>query len=264
MSRRLLILAVVGLIFASCSTSPSASRSTSTNKSASQSKTSRVNSSQRGTSSTTSSTSASTSTSSSTTRTVVYNPFTSAGLIDPGLHVTQVLSGICSGAGVAGNSSYRCFGNKATSPGQNNSIILDPCFLKPGESASASSGSQMLICVTSPTISDVIELNVTNQPTSTTPTSTTPTSTTGPPEHTVWAMQVSTDQVCVKVNAAWGSLGPFSCAKLYSGNVGSNSSTSYADCHVPFQAALLWQAPCQSEETTSSPFTLTNVRIAWT
>lgn len=164
------------------------------------------------------------------TQVITYEPFTAQGATKIGLHVTKVVAGNCTSAGVAGNSSYRCFSG---------SSIYDPCFAQPG----ATSGP--VLCPTNPATADVTQLN----------TGSLPAPLAGAPQQGPWAIQIANGQVCIQVNAAWGGLGPFGCQPSPPGPL--------ADCHVPTQASPWWSADCQTQLDTSSPFTAYRVTIAW-
>lgn len=167
------------------------------------------------------------------TRQLTYEPFSAQGTIDPPLRVTKTVNGNCVAAGVAGNSSYRCFAQPPAG-------IFDPCFASPGTT------SGPLLCPSAnPASPDVVQFDVGSLP------SALP----GVPEERPWAMQLSNGEVCVLIDAAWGGLGPFSCQSM--------TSSPPADCHVPMQAAPWWTAACQSQETNTSPFTTYRVATVW-
>jgi hypothetical protein len=167
------------------------------------------------------------------TRIIAYEPYSAKGTIDPTLRVTKTVTGSCQAAGVAGNSSFRCFA-------QPSSTIYDPCFAPPG----ATTGP--LLCPSpDPASSGVIRFDVGPLPS--------PLS--GAPQARPWAMQLSSGEVCVLVNAAWGGLGPFGCQVTPIGMV--------ADCHVPQQSTPLWTAQCQLQQTDASPFTPYEVDTIW-
>ena len=167
------------------------------------------------------------------TRTATYEPFTTTG-IDPGLMVTSHVTGTCIrySRGEAERFYFRCFGN--------GSGIYDPCFAGPQSTMAP------LVCPSGPTSSDVVEFIVTSV------TSDEPPSPTLPP----WAMQLSTGQICVLVNAAWSGLGPYACQP-------AASQPSASDCHTPTAAQLFWTAACQGQETDASPFSTRNVVKVW-
>jgi len=167
------------------------------------------------------------------TEQITYQPFTATG-IDPSLHVTSQVTGTCIryGGGAAGRFSYRCF----STPGG----VYDPCFAGPTSTAAP------LVCPTSPTSDDVVELAVTSI------TSNEPPSAAKIP----WAMQLSGGQVCLLVSAAWGGLGPYACQA-------SGNQESVADCHTPVAAQPLWTAACQAQETDASPFAASSVTKVW-
>ena len=169
-----------------------------------------------------------------TTEQITYEPFTATG-IDPSLHVASQVTGTCIryGGGAAGRFSYRCF----ASPGAG---IYDPCFAGPA------STSEPLVCPTSPTSNEVVELNVTSV------TSDEPPS----PSKIPWAMQLSGGQVCLLVSAAWGGLGPYACQ-------GAGNQQSVADCHTPVASVPLWTAACQTQQTDASPFGTKDVTKVW-
>ncbi|MGH9054968.1 MAG: hypothetical protein ACRDYY_03765 [Acidimicrobiales bacterium] len=144
--------------------------------------------------------------------------------------MTKTVSGNCTGAGVAGNSSYRCFAG---------SDIYDPCFARPG----ATSGP--LVCPANPAAPDVVEFN----------TGSLPAALSGALQQRPWAIQLANGQVCIQVNAAWGGLGPFGSQPAPPGPL--------ADCHVPDQAIPWWTAACQEQLKDSSPFIAYRVVTAW-
>jgi hypothetical protein len=167
------------------------------------------------------------------TRQVTYEPFTAQGEIDPTLRVTETVDGTCVAAGVAGNSSYRCFA-------QPSGGIYDPCFAPPVAT------SDPLLCPSAnPASPDVVQFDVGSLPSALQ----------GAPEDRPWAMQLSNGQVCVLVDAAWGGLGPFGCQ--------SATPDPLADCHVPLQAAPWWTTACQSQENNASPFATYQVDTVW-
>ena len=167
------------------------------------------------------------------TRTVTYEPFTTTG-IDPRLMVTSHVTGTCIrySRGEAERFYFRCFGT--------GSGIYDPCFAGPQSTIAP------LVCPPSPTSSDVVEFIVTSV------TSDEPPSPTMPP----WAMQLSSGQICVLVNAAWSGLGPYVCQP-------AASQPSASDCHTPAAVQPFWTAACQAQETDASPFTTRNVVTVW-
>jgi len=167
------------------------------------------------------------------TRTVTYEPFTTTG-IDPRLMVTSHVTGTCIrySRGEAERFYFRCFGT--------GSGIYDPCFAGPQSTIAP------LVCPPSPTSSDVVEFIVTSV------TSDEPPSPTMPP----WAMQLSSGQICVLVNAAWSGLGPYACQP-------AASQPSASDCHTPAAVQPFWTAACQAQETDASPFTTRNVVTVW-
>ncbi len=164
------------------------------------------------------------------TRQVTYEPFSAQGAIAPTLRVTATVSGHCVAAGVAGNSSYRCFAGNG---------IYDPCFARVG----ATSGP--LLCTSNPAGPQVVQFDV----------GILPGPLSGAPENRPWAMRISNGQICVLINAAWGELGPFQCQPAPPGPL--------ADCHVPEQAVPWWTAACQDQTSDSSPFTTYEVDTAW-
>jgi len=169
------------------------------------------------------------------TRQLTYEPFSAQGTINPTLEVSKTVNGICQAAGVAGNSSYRCFA-------QPSSVIYDPCFAPP----KATSGP--LVCPSSnPASSNVIRFDVGSLPSALQ----------GAPEERPWAVQLSNGQVCVLVNAAWGGLGPFGCQSVTPG------PGPLADCHVPMKAIPWWTIACQRQLNDSSPFTNFQVDTVW-
>jgi hypothetical protein len=172
------------------------------------------------------------------TAVIAYEPFTAQGTIDPNLHVTATLTATtCFSAGVAGNSSFRCFAQRA---GSSDVIIYDPCFARPGEDTGP------LLCTTDPATDDVVQLTTTGS---------LPGPTTGAPQERPWAIELANGQVCIQVNAAWGGLGPFGCQT-------SAPRGSAADCHVPEQSTSWWTVACQKQQ--SSPFVTYRVDTAWT
>ncbi len=179
-------------------------------------------------------TSAITSTTAPGTQEVGFDPFSPQGTIRPALVVSHTVSGSCVSSGVAGATSYRCFG-------QPQEGIYDPCFAPP----KATSGP--LVCVADPTTTDVVRFD----------TGVLPTAPAGTPPTRPWAMRLLNGQVCVLVDAAWGGLGPFACPI-------AGATSSVADCHVPKQATPWWSAACQNRENSSSPFTEDRVTTLWT
>ncbi|HUC04102.1 MAG TPA: hypothetical protein VL961_01805 [Acidimicrobiales bacterium] len=157
-----------------------------------------------------------------------YDPFTSSGLLEPGLVVTATRDATCQPAGVAGNSSYRCFAQNS---------IYDPCFAPGG----ATSGP--VYCPVSPVRDAVVELTV----------GPLPGPLAGAPLYRAWAFELRGGQVCELVNAAWGGLGPFSC----------QSPGSEADCHSPVQSSPWWSAECQPQEGEASSFSEYQVDTVW-
>ena len=75
------------------------------------------------------------------------DPCTSQGTADPSLHVTQRVSGMCVGPGVAGTSSYRCFA-------QPSGEIFDPCF------APSRATAGPLLCVPAPNVHEVVAFDI--------------------------------------------------------------------------------------------------------
>jgi hypothetical protein len=165
----------------------------------------------------------------SSTQVITYEPFTAQGAMNAGLHVTKVVAGNCTSAGVAGNSSYRCFSG---------SNIYDPCFARPG----ATSGP--VLCPANPATAAVTQLNTGSLPASP-----------AGAQQRPWAIQLANGQVCIQVNAAWGGLGPLGCQPSPPGPL--------ADCHTPTQASPWWSADCQTQPASSSPFTAYRVTTAW-
>lgn len=180
---------------------------------------------------TTGSASSATSTSQpSRTRQITYEPFSAPGTIAATLRVSRTVSGHCVAAGVAGNSSYRCFAGNG---------IYDPCFAPAG----ATSGP--LLCTTDPADPEVVQFDV----------GTLPGPLAGAPEDRPWAIQLAHGQICVLVDAAWGGLGPFQCQATPPG--------ALADCHTPVPAVPWWTAACQDRISDASPFTAYRVDTAW-
>ena len=165
-----------------------------------------------------------------TTRPATSSSTSAQGAIAPTLRVTATVSGHCVAAGVAGNSSYRCFAGNG---------IYDPCFARVG----ATSGP--LLCTSNPAGPQVVQFDV----------GILPGPLSGAPENRPWAMRISNGQICVLINAAWGGLGPFQCQPAPPGPL--------ADCHVPEQAVPWWTAACQDQTSDSSPFTTYEVDTAW-
>jgi hypothetical protein len=186
--------------------------------------------------STTSSTATSTTSTPTTavpgSREITYQPFTAAGVIDPGLHVTASVTGTCISGEV--KRAYRCFG---TSPAGG---IYDPCFVGPQGTTAP------LACPLNPAAGDIVEFSVTSV------TSQAPVTTTRRP----WAMQLSGGQVCLFVSAAWGGLGPYDCQF-------NNASATPADCRQPQPSQPWWTAECQDQKSDASPFTTNTVRTLW-
>jgi hypothetical protein len=129
----------------------------------------------------------STTSSAAVTRQLTYQPFSAQGTIDPKLRVSKTVNGTCQAAGVAGNSSYRCF---ARASGNN---IYDPCFAPP-----RALNGPLLCPSVNPANSNVVQFDVGSLPSALH----------GAPEERPWAVRLSNGQVCVLVNAAWGGLGP--------------------------------------------------------
>ncbi len=169
------------------------------------------------------------------TRIISYQPFSTNGTIDASLHLQVIgeVGGTCQGAGVAGNSSYRCFA-------QPSGRIYDPCFARPH----ATSGP--LLCPEDPANPQVVQFNL----------SSLPPGLEGAPEQRPWAVELSNGEVCVMINAAWGGLGPFGCLSTTPGLL--------ADCHIPVQGTPWWTAACQLQETPKSPFKTYQVQVIWT
>jgi hypothetical protein len=182
----------------------------------------------------TATTSAATSTTAPGTQEVGFDPFSPQGTIRPPWVVSHTVSGTCVASGVAGATSYRCFG-------QPQAGIYDPCFAPPN----AKSGP--LVCVADPTTTDVVQFD----------TGTLPTAPAGVPPTRPWAMRLPNGQVCVLVDAAWGGLGPFACPVPV-------ATSPVADCHVPTQGAPWWNAACQIQENASSPFVEVRITMLWT
>lgn len=187
------------------------------------------------TTSTTTIAGASTSTTLAGTQQIRFDPYTSGGTAVAGLHVTQTVTGTCVAAGVAGNSSFRCFA-------QPSAVVYDPCFVPPH----ATSGP--LLCVADPAVPDAVEFDLGPLPS--------PAS--GAPAARPWAMELANGQVCVLVNAAWDGLGPFACP------VPGSGPGAEADCHAPEARAPTWRAECQAEESASSAFEVLPVVRVWT
>ncbi len=162
------------------------------------------------------------------TVTVSYDPFTASGAVDPSLAVTATHAGSCVGTGVAGTGSYRCF--------VRNGGVLDPCFAPAG----ATSGT--LVCPSASDLSSVVELTVGSLPASSST------------NRAVWAMQLANGQMCTKVDAAWGGLGPFQCLP---------TGGQLADCRAPVAGTQWWSAACQAALTDTSPFADQRVARVW-
>ncbi|MHB1505056.1 MAG: hypothetical protein ACYCTL_13810 [Acidimicrobiales bacterium] len=169
------------------------------------------------------------------TRIISYRPFSTNGMIDASLHLQVIaeVGGTCQGAGVAGNSSYRCFA-------QPSGRIYDPCFARPN----ATSGP--LLCPEDPANPQVVQFDL----------SSLPAGLEGAPEQRPWAVELSNGEVCVMINAAWGGIGPFGCLSTTPGLL--------ADCHIPVQGTPWWTAACQLQETPNSPFKTYQVQVIWT
>ena len=166
------------------------------------------------------------------TRQIVFAPFAANGTPAHGFSVHTTVSGHCVAAGVAGNSTYRCFaGNQ----------IYDPCFARP----KATTGP--LLCTYNPTRRRLVRMDVSGPLPAPLP---------GAPQTRPWAMQLADGQVCVLVDAAWGGLGPFSCQ--------ASSKRSLVDCHVPTRGNPWWKTACQVKETAQSQFTSDRVVRLWT
>lgn len=178
-----------------------------------------------------------TSTSASTTTTVAvpgtevitYQPFTTAGAIDPTLHVVGQTTGTC----LAGESSrsYRCFSASAG--------IYDPCFAAPGGT------SQPLVCPNDPATNDVTTFTATSV-------------TADHPSNTIraWAIQLAGGLICRFASAATMGLGPFSCQTY-------GSPSALADCLEPQSSQPWWTTECQTQESTTSPLASYQVTKVW-
>lgn len=187
--------------------------------------------------STTSTSTTSTASRPSRTQQITYQPFTASG-IDLDLTVTAHDTGTCirDGTQATPTRCFRCFG-ATTSRG---SAIYDPCFAGPLGTAGP------LVCPSTPTSSDVIEFAVTSV------TSDQPSSM----QRFPWAMQLVTGQVCLKVNAAWGGLGPYACQPPL-------TERTVAHCHPPTTSQPTWIAQCQARQTAFSPFTPQALAKVW-
>jgi hypothetical protein len=164
------------------------------------------------------------------TRELTFEPFSAEGASSPALRVSKTVSGHCIAAGVAGNSSYRCFaGNE----------IYDPCFARRGVSKGP------LLCTSNPAGSGVVRFDV----------GTLLRTPREGSQESPWAIQISNGQVCVLVDAAWGGLGPFGCQPAAAGTL--------ADCHMPEKASPWWTTACQAQTTDSSPFSRYRVTAVW-
>jgi hypothetical protein len=161
---------------------------------------------------------------------VTYQPF-SGNAVDPRLHVTQHLSGTCVSPASGLRNGYRCFADGGT--------ILDPCF------ADSHGTADPLVCPNDPVGPDVVELTARSN------TANPPGGVTNP-----WEIQLSTGQLCRLVSAAWGTGGPYSCAK-------PGVAQPVADCHVPVPAQPWWTAECQEQLTDASPFAASRVVKVW-
>lgn len=161
----------------------------------------------------------------------VYNPLTGEGTLRPTLAVKEQFLGRCWGGGVAGRSSYRCL--------TRSSEIVDPCF----------AGRQRgpFYCPINLVSPDLIEIKVINQAQLTS----------NEPMEPLWAAELSNGQVCKKINAAWGGLGPMTCATR------KTAPRRVADCRVPLANSPWWVASCQTRQTSSVPFTTYRVVRVW-
>lgn len=164
--------------------------------------------------------------------------FGADGMPAPGVDVTSTAAATrCLAFGVAGASSYRCF-TAQTSPG-GPAFVFDPCF-----ASGSAKAATTLLCPTDPATDTAVELHIASLP----PASSGATR--------VWAIELPDRQVCVLVNAAWGTLGPFSCGQ-------SDAPASEADCHVPVPGGPWWHVQCLLAETASSPFVSLRVVDVW-
>lgn len=165
-----------------------------------------------------------------TTRVVTYEAFNTQGAVQPGLRVVASLPGDCWAPGVAGTSSYRC----ESSPGGQ---FYDPCFAPSG----ATRGP--VLCPDNPASHDLVQLRVGGLP-----------KLTGGPSARPWAVLLANRQVCVLIDAAWGSGGPFGCL--------ASTRGPFGDCHVPKLGTRWWTAACQGPKATS-PFIPYRVATVW-
>lgn len=166
------------------------------------------------------------------TKVSVYNPITPTGTLSSTLRVTAHIRGQCSGGGVAGRSSYRCI--------TTSSRIVDPCF--------AAHPSGPFYCPTDVVGPDVVEINVRMRAATTSM----------EPAERRWAVELANGQVCIMVNAAWGGLGPLTCARTAKTRPGP-----VADCRVPVKGSSWWSASCQTKLSPSVPFTTYKAKRVW-
>jgi hypothetical protein len=164
------------------------------------------------------------------TRVIRYSPFARDGKLKTGIHVRTKAFGTCFGGGVAGGQSFRCIANNQ---------IHDPCF--------ARSLVGPLYCPQLPIGNWAVEVRIHGSLVRTNVVE----------KHIPWAIELPQGQECAKVNAAWGTLGPFSC------NSTKMSRKVFADCRTPTQGANGWETLCQVNESTESPFQRMEIAKVW-
>lgn len=169
---------------------------------------------------------------SKSTTVVSYDPFSATGSLATDLRVRQRFQGRCSGGGVAGGTTYRCL--------TTTSQIIDPCF------AVHSRGP--FFCPTDPLVPAVDEITV-HTAADVTPIE---------PSRMVWAVELMDGQICTRVNAAWGGLGPFSCRHSV-----KSAPREVADCRVPVRAVPWWSVSCQHSMNGVSPFRGYEAKMVW-
>jgi hypothetical protein len=164
------------------------------------------------------------------TQVTAYDPIAATGTLASTLRVTGRLEGHCSGGGVAGSSSFRCL--------TTTSRIIDPCF--------AARLRGPFYCPTDPALPHVVEVTV-QSPAAVTPIE---------PAARPWAIELADRQVCVAVNAAIGTRGPFTCRPTPPGPL--------EDCRAPVVHSLYWIARCQRRGSQTAPFRTYRVLKVWT
>jgi hypothetical protein len=160
------------------------------------------------------------------TRTVIYNPFSAAGL-GPGVHVTARASGTC--LQDPSPAELIC----PTDPASGEVVRLTATSVVPGPGTRPSGPGQRPRPATN---------------------------------LAPWAIELADGQVCLLVEAAWGGLGPYSCKDGLPSGEGPGSDhprTRVADCHLPDSSQPRWTARCQLKETVTSAFSLVNLGTVW-